>query len=442
MSDIPLETVPRCVLRGSLDPTTGIFYKTPEHTRIRTAQACDKCRVRKAKCSGDHPVCERCHIRGLICHYAPERRIRQTKVEHDALTVPDGSTSRPGAVLPSSDALQPCRPRTKSGGTSTSRAPSDRLGSEGSGGNGNGNGQRTGGTAPRARPRRATIASAAATSSPDEGVGQSEPSFLQQVLDLRRGGPDRPVKGHDGPVSGLRRVGVTHEALETTESTVCGGDGKVTLEGDLDVDTPRIEENALALYLDPYTGGLPALLESVLTPKATGVEVTLSDHDPACIHPDLTGAEYPGGVDGAQHPMLFHHPLRFHWSGPGPGSCFDMSLADMGMIPNDGRPSFCSASDVESPGWTPSTSPSASPDLTRSVGLPTTPTNSHPNSPFTLASLSPHLGPFHVVSDPSAYPLFESEVKTMDMGHHYRGGSAMLTEINDGAHALEGSLGL
>ncbi|KAJ7653071.1 hypothetical protein DFH06DRAFT_525306 [Mycena polygramma] len=40
---------PRITLAGSLDPTTGIFYRTPEHPRLRTAQACEKCRSRKAK---------------------------------------------------------------------------------------------------------------------------------------------------------------------------------------------------------------------------------------------------------------------------------------------------------------------------------------------------------------------------------------------------------
>ncbi|KAJ7457252.1 hypothetical protein B0H11DRAFT_212821 [Mycena galericulata] len=40
---------PRITLAGSLDPTTGIFYRTPEHPRLRTAQACEKCRTRKAK---------------------------------------------------------------------------------------------------------------------------------------------------------------------------------------------------------------------------------------------------------------------------------------------------------------------------------------------------------------------------------------------------------
>jgi hypothetical protein len=41
--------IPRWTLAGSLDPTTGIFYRTPEHPRLRTAQACEKCRARKAK---------------------------------------------------------------------------------------------------------------------------------------------------------------------------------------------------------------------------------------------------------------------------------------------------------------------------------------------------------------------------------------------------------
>jgi hypothetical protein len=40
---------PRITLAGSLDPATGIFYRTPEHPRLRTAQACEKCRARKAK---------------------------------------------------------------------------------------------------------------------------------------------------------------------------------------------------------------------------------------------------------------------------------------------------------------------------------------------------------------------------------------------------------
>ncbi|KAG7092925.1 hypothetical protein E1B28_009230 [Marasmius oreades] len=38
--------------------------------RCRTPVACDKCRERKTKCSGEKPVCDRCSSRGLICIYA------------------------------------------------------------------------------------------------------------------------------------------------------------------------------------------------------------------------------------------------------------------------------------------------------------------------------------------------------------------------------------
>ncbi|KAG6908867.1 hypothetical protein DXG01_002941 [Tephrocybe rancida] len=67
---------PRLSLAGSLDPATGIFYRSPEHPRLRTAQACEKCRTRKAKCSGEHPTCKRCSTRGLVCEYAKEGRVR------------------------------------------------------------------------------------------------------------------------------------------------------------------------------------------------------------------------------------------------------------------------------------------------------------------------------------------------------------------------------
>ncbi|KAJ3495699.1 hypothetical protein NMY22_g19904 [Coprinellus aureogranulatus] len=63
-------------LAGSLDPNTGIFYRTPDHPRLRTAQACEKCRSRKAKCSGEHPSCKRCISRSLVCEYAKEGRVR------------------------------------------------------------------------------------------------------------------------------------------------------------------------------------------------------------------------------------------------------------------------------------------------------------------------------------------------------------------------------
>lgn len=173
LSDIvPLETdLPRCVLCGSLDPTTSIFYRAPEHSRIRTTQACDKCRARKAKVryvhpslplqcrtyrcihsffsvhffssAVDHPVCERCHIRGLIRRYASQRRTRQwtraTAVQDASWTTPIQVRGHITSHRPSSRHTDVDRPRSW----------------------GNWNGQRNGGTAPLPRLRRATIASTA-----------------------------------------------------------------------------------------------------------------------------------------------------------------------------------------------------------------------------------------------------------------------------------------
>ncbi|KAF9269744.1 hypothetical protein L218DRAFT_993742 [Marasmius fiardii PR-910] len=83
-------------LAGSLDPATGIFYRTPEHPRLRTAQACEKCRTRKAKCSGEHPSCKRCLSRGLICQYAKEGRVRgPNKPKAKLATSPAAAESGP-----------------------------------------------------------------------------------------------------------------------------------------------------------------------------------------------------------------------------------------------------------------------------------------------------------------------------------------------------------
>ncbi|KAI4522916.1 hypothetical protein K525DRAFT_283259 [Schizophyllum commune Loenen D] len=87
-------------LGGPLDgPGGGIFYRSPEHPRLRTAQACEKCRVRKAKCSGDHPSCKRCQARGLACEYAKEGRTRgpnKTKKQQAAEAARAASTSSAG----------------------------------------------------------------------------------------------------------------------------------------------------------------------------------------------------------------------------------------------------------------------------------------------------------------------------------------------------------
>ncbi|KAI0716125.1 hypothetical protein C8T65DRAFT_726339 [Cerioporus squamosus] len=82
-------------LSGSLDPTTGEFHRTVEHPRLRTAQACEKCRIRKAKCTGETP-CSRCLSRGLQCEYAPERKMRGPNKNKRG----DGSPKSPAKAKP------------------------------------------------------------------------------------------------------------------------------------------------------------------------------------------------------------------------------------------------------------------------------------------------------------------------------------------------------
>ncbi|KAG6844584.1 hypothetical protein H0H87_005733 [Tephrocybe sp. NHM501043] len=106
---------PRMSLAGSLDPATGIFYRSPEHPRLRTAQACEKCRTRKAKCSGEHPTCKRCSTRGLVCEYAKEGRVRgPNKPKPKAPpTSNDPNKPKPNDVHDHSD-TRPVRPRPSS----------------------------------------------------------------------------------------------------------------------------------------------------------------------------------------------------------------------------------------------------------------------------------------------------------------------------------------
>ncbi|KAH9848966.1 hypothetical protein C2E23DRAFT_897198 [Lenzites betulinus] len=62
---------------GTLPGPDGLclFLRSPTPFRLRrTQKACDKCRHRKAKCSGDRPTCGRCAARGYTCEYAPEER--------------------------------------------------------------------------------------------------------------------------------------------------------------------------------------------------------------------------------------------------------------------------------------------------------------------------------------------------------------------------------
>ncbi|TFK70860.1 hypothetical protein BDN72DRAFT_896082 [Pluteus cervinus] len=109
-------------LGGSFDPNTGIYYRTPEHPRLRTAQACEKCRTRKAKCSGEHPSCKRCVNRGLVCEYAKEGRVRgpnKPKGPKTSQVVLAGSASAPATPSNGTRKHPPANSSSKTSGKNT-----------------------------------------------------------------------------------------------------------------------------------------------------------------------------------------------------------------------------------------------------------------------------------------------------------------------------------
>src|SRR3954452_13658890 len=50
---------------------------TPRYSR-RVPRACEACRRRKSKCSGDTPLCRQCRELGLICYYPVGWREKMT----------------------------------------------------------------------------------------------------------------------------------------------------------------------------------------------------------------------------------------------------------------------------------------------------------------------------------------------------------------------------
>ncbi|KAI1785059.1 hypothetical protein LXA43DRAFT_169490 [Ganoderma leucocontextum] len=62
---------------GTLPGPEGacIFLRSPTPLKNRrTQKACNKCRQRKAKCSGSRPACTRCLARGYVCEYVEEEK--------------------------------------------------------------------------------------------------------------------------------------------------------------------------------------------------------------------------------------------------------------------------------------------------------------------------------------------------------------------------------
>ncbi|KAI0822719.1 hypothetical protein BC628DRAFT_1387358 [Trametes gibbosa] len=55
----------------------ALFVAPP--ARLRIPQACERCRKRKTKCTGEKPQCKRCKKRGIECEYVWEHRANRTK---------------------------------------------------------------------------------------------------------------------------------------------------------------------------------------------------------------------------------------------------------------------------------------------------------------------------------------------------------------------------
>ncbi|KAI0366092.1 hypothetical protein BV20DRAFT_953067 [Pilatotrama ljubarskyi] len=88
---------------GTLPGPDGacIFLRSPTPLKNRrTQKACNKCRQRKAKCSGTHPTCSRCLARGYICEYAEEEK----RPAHNAVRHRNFHQQRELSEEPSDDA--------------------------------------------------------------------------------------------------------------------------------------------------------------------------------------------------------------------------------------------------------------------------------------------------------------------------------------------------
>ncbi len=75
--------IPR--LRRESDSYTGSASASSEHNRI--SHACESCRNRKTKCSGERPKCQHCLDFKLPCVYIDGKRDRARKYEYWGLAV-------------------------------------------------------------------------------------------------------------------------------------------------------------------------------------------------------------------------------------------------------------------------------------------------------------------------------------------------------------------
>ncbi|KAF2717757.1 hypothetical protein K431DRAFT_232414 [Polychaeton citri CBS 116435] len=71
----------------------------------KTRAACDECRQKKLKCSGEHPNCSRCRREGIKCIYSPQKQMgrpkkRQRQDDYEGETAQAGASANTGAAGP------------------------------------------------------------------------------------------------------------------------------------------------------------------------------------------------------------------------------------------------------------------------------------------------------------------------------------------------------
>src|SRR3954453_24191631 len=64
----------------NLSPASNPATETQSIKRKRLTQACDACRKKKVKCSGEKPSCNNCTRLGTTCTYLPSTRKRGPRV--------------------------------------------------------------------------------------------------------------------------------------------------------------------------------------------------------------------------------------------------------------------------------------------------------------------------------------------------------------------------
>ncbi|OJT02783.1 hypothetical protein TRAPUB_6639 [Trametes pubescens] len=106
---------------GTLPGPAGacLFLRSPTPLKNRrTQKACNKCRQRKAKCTGTRPTCSRCVARGYICEYVEEAKrpshnagrsgARQARERRDPSEEPSDDAEYSSAE---GDSPSPCAPQ-------------------------------------------------------------------------------------------------------------------------------------------------------------------------------------------------------------------------------------------------------------------------------------------------------------------------------------------